>query len=1111
MAGDAERRITARMVLDSSGFNDSLQGVNNNLKVAQAELKNASASVGVFGKNSETLKGIQQALSQQIDLQSQKVNIYRDSIDKATEKMGSNITERDKLKASLVRANTTLAETITLYGDESNEANLVREGISNLTEQVTRQERAVETNARQINTYTTNLNNAEAELRTTQASLNNVNRDIATHESRWISAGKTLESVGTKLKTVGDKVSGAGDKILKLSAPLVGAGIASLKFADDFEDGMAAVSTVADTTQVSMDQLKEGIIELSNDTGKSVDDLSDGLYDAISSGVQTGDSIEFMAEATKAAVGGFTDTKTSVDGLTTVLNSYGLKATEVTNISNQMMVAQNLGKTTFGEMASVMGNVTPTASALGVSTKELFSSLATLTANGIKTSEAVTGMKAAMSNIIKPTKEASEAAEALGLKFDASEVASKGWMGFIQGVKDKLKDVAPEFMSASDKVALLEAKMKSGGGSTKDLAVELKNAKADMAALEKGSTSQLSAFATMFGSVEALNTVLTLTSQQGVSLYNDSMNQMSDGTNLVDDAFNKVNNTSGKNLNKTLNELKNAGIKFGETLEPILSEVTDVIASLTKKLEGMDEGTMKTITNIGLFTVGLGAFLKIGGSALSVIGGVVKVAGVLSSTFGTASVAAETAGVAVGGVGASASAAALLLNPFTIGIVAVGVAAVGINHLMSKEVIPAVDLFGNSCSTATQKAVTSYMDLDNKVGTSLLSMKANHTIVTTAIAKDTVGTFKDMGDKITAGNNKHYTDDLAALTKFYSDQGLANSSEAITTFQKMKEAHDKQSAEVSSYEGQIKGIYDKAAADHRQISEQEETEINLIKNRMEQTAITALTNSETEQSAIRTRMRVEAGNISTLEASDVIQASAKQRDETVNLANDQYTKTVNAISRQRDEGVIASDDQAKKMIASAEETKNQSIQKAEDMHKSVVDELEKQNGDIAKKLNTSDGSVKTWWNKLGDYFNTHPLEPKIALKNATSELSKLFKGDFKGWWEGSDLGKIFGNASGTDNFQGGLTTMHEKGYEVYNLPRGSKIYNHEASEDMILKTAQEVARGVLGSMTSSNNGGVTTIIVPVSLDGQVIAKVTAPYSDIESGKAVNNAGRAIGL
>lgn len=43
---------------------------------------------------------------------------------------------------------------------------------------------------------------------------------------------------------------------------------------------------------------------------------------------------------------GFTETSTAVDGLTTVLNSYGLEADKATDISNQMLICQNLGKTT---------------------------------------------------------------------------------------------------------------------------------------------------------------------------------------------------------------------------------------------------------------------------------------------------------------------------------------------------------------------------------------------------------------------------------------------------------------------------------------------------------------------------------------------------------------------------------------------------------------------------------------------------------------------------------------------------------------------------------------------------------------------------------------------
>ena len=164
----------------------------------------------------------------------------------------------------------------------------------------------------------------------------------------------------------------------------------------------------------------------------AAEDLNEALYEAISASVDTADAMDFLKVATMAAKGGFTDTQTAVDGLTTVLNSYGLEASEADRIANEMLVTQNLGKTTFGELASSMGQVTPVAAALNIGTNELFSSLAVTTAQGLGTSEAITGLKAAMSNIIKPTAEASEAAETLGIDFSVSVYSLKVGLDFCQ-------------------------------------------------------------------------------------------------------------------------------------------------------------------------------------------------------------------------------------------------------------------------------------------------------------------------------------------------------------------------------------------------------------------------------------------------------------------------------------------------------------------------------------------------------------------------------------------------------------------------------------------------------------------------------------------------------
>lgn len=459
-----------------------------------------------------------------------------------------------------------------------------------------------------------------------------------------IKSAKNLESTGKSLNSVGNKLT------LGLTTPLLTAGTVAVKTGLDFQDSLAKISTIADTSQMSIGQLSSGIVKLSNSTGKTVGDLSEGLYQAISSGIQTKDTLQFMQTASKAAIGGFTDTETAVDGLTTVLNAYGMKATEVGNIANQMMVAQNLGKTTFGEMASEVGNAIPTFASAQVGTKDFFSSLAVLTANGIHTQEAVTGLKTALSNIIKPSDEASKAANALGIKFDTNELQSKGWMGFLQEIRGKLSQAAPAYMAATDKVASLnqqiDAQSKSGkknGNVLKDLKQQLKGAKADMGALEKANGGTLSAFGTMFGSVEGLNSVLTLTSQQGVSLYNESMKQMGSSTDYVSDAFNKMHNTTGAKFRDELNTLKNTGMKLATDLMPIITQGLEKGEQFTSMLGNLSKGQKSALGTglVGAITVG--PLLKTVGGIFSGIGGIKEFFGKHTVASGVAEVGTEAA------------------------------------------------------------------------------------------------------------------------------------------------------------------------------------------------------------------------------------------------------------------------------------------------------------------------------------------------------------------------------------------------------------------------------------------------------------------------------------
>ncbi len=409
----------------------------------------------------------------------------------------------------------------------------------------------------------------EAKLKSLQNTAKSTGSALATH----------FQNAGEKIQSTGNKISGVGEKLLPVSAGIAAAGGAAVKFSSDFEESGNKVSTIADTTQVSMSTLEQGVMNLSNKTGESADSLNDALYQTISAGVQTKDAVSVLGTAVETAKGGFTDTTTAVDTLTTVMNSYGMSAKDAKGISDTLIETQNLGKTTVAELGQSLGNVIPTASAAGVSFTDLMGSIAELTKQGLPTSEAITGMKAALSNVIKPSADAAKEAEKLGINFNQAHLKSVGWAKFLD-----------------------EIKQKTGGNVT--------------------------TMGKLFGSVEALNSV-TVLAGKGSSDFSKVLSQMGKSAGTTDAAFAKVEKGTGASFTKAINSMKNALIKFGDTMSPIVQKVANFIQQIGQKLQALSPAQKKQIVQIAAVVAAIAPLLIIIGKLITGIGGITMALGAI--------------------------------------------------------------------------------------------------------------------------------------------------------------------------------------------------------------------------------------------------------------------------------------------------------------------------------------------------------------------------------------------------------------------------------------------------------------------------------------------------
>lgn len=347
--------------------------------------------------------------------------------------------------------------------------------------------------------------------------------DTSGFKSGMAKIEKSAQGLVGKLKgLLSPKVLGVA-AVGALGVATAAVGKKALDMAENFQKGMANVATLVDTTKVDMDKLGDGILNMTTKVNKSAEDLTAGLYQTISAGIDAGDALEFLEVSAKAATAGLSNTETAVDALSTVINAYGMDASKAGSIADQMFKAVEQGKTTFDELASSVGKVIPTTASLNISTEELFASIATLTKGGLATSEAVTALKAALSNVIKPSSEAQKVAEELGIQFDANAIKTKGLSGFLQELKEKT------------------------GGNTEVMAK-------------------------LFGSVEGLNAMLALTGKQSEE-FSKVLSEMENASGSVENAFKKQTKTIAGMKESIRLSIDKIVTKLGMALLPALDSM----------------------------------------------------------------------------------------------------------------------------------------------------------------------------------------------------------------------------------------------------------------------------------------------------------------------------------------------------------------------------------------------------------------------------------------------------------------------------------------------------------------------------------------------------------
>ena len=167
-------------------------------------------------------------------------------------------------------------------------------------------------------------------------------------------------------------------------------------FEKQFQQSMKEVATLSSGIKGSLTDFMNSVIDMTREVPVGAVESAKALYQIVSAGHDGADAMNILKVSAKAAIGGVTETATSADAITTILNAYKKRASEAESVSDMLFTTAKLGKTTMGELGKSIAQAAPIASSFGIDIEDVLAAVVSITKQGVPTAEAMTKIRAAI-------------------------------------------------------------------------------------------------------------------------------------------------------------------------------------------------------------------------------------------------------------------------------------------------------------------------------------------------------------------------------------------------------------------------------------------------------------------------------------------------------------------------------------------------------------------------------------------------------------------------------------------------------------------------------------------------------------------------------------------
>ena len=410
------------------------------------------------------------------------------------------------------------------------------------------------------------------------------------------------------LQTIGGMFSSAGTKLTAgLTAPVVGFGAASVKAGTEFDSSMSQVSAVSKATGEDLELIRDRAIEMGEKTRYSAKEVSDAMYYM---GLAGWDAQQIYAGipgvlALGAASG--EDLSRVSDIVTDSLTAFGKSAEDTTEFVNVLAEASRSSNTTVDLLGESFKYVAPVAGAFGYSIQDVAIMLGTFANNGVKGSQAGTGMRQALNSLINPSDKAAAQMDKFGVSLFNADGSTKTLMQVMQELRGTFGGLAIDIHNADGEVMTGEEIMEKYGH-----------------ALPTSDMEKLTAIVQIFG-VRALPGMLSV-----INASESDFNDLSTAIYGAQDAYDGLGTAFGMQQTMLDNvqgdwylftsALGTTKIIISDMAKGALRELLQKLTELVKAFNDMSPEQQEQIVKWALMAASIGPVLLVIGKIISTIG-----------------------------------------------------------------------------------------------------------------------------------------------------------------------------------------------------------------------------------------------------------------------------------------------------------------------------------------------------------------------------------------------------------------------------------------------------------------------------------------------------------